>query len=110
MPPAQRPLACFVSAPLLPGPAFVASNALSRGEPPLPTTFAYAGETLHVASVLRRWRSTTKDRGDSYLARHWYEIRLDDDRTAVVYFDRKAQRRRPRWWLYTLAIADVSAP
>lgn len=52
---------------------------------------------------MRSWRSTNTDRGDTYLARHWYELTLIDGRTAVVYYDRKARRGKPAWWLYTLA-------
>jgi hypothetical protein len=47
-------------------------------------------------------RSTKNDRGDDYLAKHWYEFRTSGDRRAVVYFDRKARTGRPRWWLYSI--------
>lgn len=109
MMPGEKPLTRFVSAPLVPGAEFVVSDALSRGEPPLPASFDWAGETLRVGGVTRTWRSTTTDRGDAYLARHWFEVRLDDGRTAVVYFDRHARRGRPRWWLYTL-VGSSDAP
>lgn len=92
----------FISAPLVPAETYLATDALSRGEPPVPTAFAYAGETLYVATIVRSWRSTNTDRGDTYLARHWYACDLRDGRTAVVYFNRKAKPGRPRWWLYTL--------
>ncbi len=92
----------FISAPLVPAETYLTTDALSRGEPPVPTAFRYANETLVVAKIVRTWRSTNTDRGDTYLARHWYEYELADGRTAIVYFDRKAKPGRPRWWLYTL--------
>ena len=93
----------FVSEALAPSAECVETGGLSRGEPPLPKEFGWRDERLAVREIVRTWRSTNTDRGDTYLARHWFEIALDDGRTAVVYFDRKAQRDRARWWLYTIS-------
>lgn len=92
----------FVGAPLVPGAGYVDSPALSQGEPPLPAAFTWGAHDVPVLDVLRTWRSTKLDRGDAYLAKHWYEIRTSGDRVAVVYFDRKARAGRPRWWLYSI--------
>jgi hypothetical protein len=99
----------FVSEALSASAECIDTGALSRGEPPLPAEFGWHGERLAVERVVRTWRSTTTDRGDTYLARHWYEIVLSDGRVAVLYFDRKANHGRARWWLYTLADADAGA-
>jgi len=96
-------MAQFVSEALTASAETIDTGGLSRGEPPLPKDFTWHDERLVVADVLRTWRSTNTDRGDTYLARHWYELALADGRTAVVYFDRKAHRGHPRWWLYTIA-------
>ncbi len=93
----------FVSEPIEPGGEFVDGAALSRGEPPLPRTFRWRDAELAVEGVVRAWRSTKTDRGDDYLARFWFEFTTRDGRTAVVYFDRKARRETPRWWLYTIS-------
>jgi Family of unknown function (DUF6504) len=93
----------FVSEALTASAETIDTGGLSRGEPPLPKDFTWRDERLAVRDVVRTWRSTTTDRGDTYLARHWYELALADGRTAVVYFDRKAHRGQPRWWLYTIA-------
>ena len=95
-------MAQFVSEALTASAVTVETGGLSRGEPPLPNAFGWRGERLEVREVVRAWRSTNTDRGDTYLARHWFEIALADGRTAVVYFDRKAHRGQPRWWLYTI--------
>ncbi len=92
----------FVSEALVPGDAYVEGQPLGNGEPPLPQRFGWRDDGLVVERVVRAWRSTIDDRGDSYLARHWFELRLTDGRGAVIYFDRQAKRGRPRWWLYTI--------
>lgn len=76
---------------------------IAHGEPPLPSGFIWRGERLAVARVLRTWRSTKEDRGESYLKRHWFEFALPDGRRATVYFDRQARCGSARWWLYALA-------
>jgi hypothetical protein len=93
----------FVSEPIEPAPDAFDPITMSHGEPALPSEFRWRDQRLVIADVLRTWRSTKMDRGDSYLARHWFEIRTADERTAVVYFDRQARARAPRWWLYTIA-------
>ncbi len=91
----------FGSEPLEPaGDAYV--TAAAAGEPPLPARFTWRGEELGVQRLLRRWRSTKMDRGDTYLKRHWFEFALPDGRIAQVYFERQARRGTPRWWLYTI--------
>ncbi len=101
MPEAER-APRFISEMLRASAERIENGALSRGEPALPASFTWRDEGLTVREVRRTWRSTTTDRGDTYLARHWYEVELVDGRIAVVYFDRKARRDTPRWWLYTL--------
>ena len=101
--------ATFVSEALRPSAhAFTAASSpaaggLSHGEPPLPAEFGWHDERLVVREVVRRWRSTVTDRGDTYLAKHWYELAPEEGRPAVVYFDRTTRRNEPRWWLFTLA-------
>ncbi len=97
----------FVSEPVAPSDEWLDSPALSRGEPALPQRFRWHDDDLAVADVRRTWRSTNTDRGDTYLARHWYEVALHDGRIAVIYFDRKARTGRSRWWLYTIAEGDA---
>jgi Family of unknown function (DUF6504) len=93
----------FVSEPLrAAGEEFVASPALSQGEPPLPRRFHWRDEEIEIAEVVATRRSTKDDRGDTYLARHWYDVRLADGREATIYFDRKAKRGTPPWWLYSV--------
>jgi hypothetical protein len=77
---------------------------MSRGEPGLPGAFVWRGERYAISSVVRSWRSTTTDRGDVYVDRHWYEVETEGGRRIVLYFDRRKKssaRRAARWWIYT---------
>ena len=97
----------FVSEPLRAGETFLASAALSQGEPPLPCRFHWRDEEIVVGEIVATRRSTKDDRGDTYLARHWYDVRLADGREATIYFDRKARRGTPRWWLYSISADEA---
>jgi len=91
----------FVSQPIQPsGGGFATPSA--NGEPPLPSAFRWRDRELHVRAVLRVWRSTKDDRGDTYLKRHWFEFETAEGAKAVVYFERQGKRGSPRWWLFTL--------
>lgn len=96
----------FVSEALQPIGGSFDPAVMSRGEPALPAAFEWKDDRLTVCVLLRTWRSTRTDRGEAYLARHWFEIDVTAEhekrRRAVVYFERQAPRRAPRWWLYTI--------
>lgn len=74
------------------------------GEPSLPSAFLWKGAELQVRLLVRRWRGTKGDRGDTYLKRHWFEFEASDNRCAVVYFERQAMRGSSRWWLYSIRV------
>ncbi len=92
----------FVSEPLQALGASFDPATMSHGEPALPTAFQWNDQRLTIGSLSRSWRSTKTDRGDVYLARHWFEVELEDGRHATIYFERQARRNTPRWWLYTI--------
>ena len=73
-------------------------------DPPVPRAFLWGRRTLLIAEVLRTWRSTKTDRGDTYLKRHWFEIRTACGRTIEVYYDRQSRRGASQWWLYTIDV------
>ena len=91
----------FVSCPIAPTEnGFI--TAAAGNEPPVPRAFTWEARTLTITDVVRRWRSTKTDRGDSYLKRHWFELRTRDGATIEVYYDREARRGTARWTLYTI--------
>ncbi len=93
----------FISEPVEPEAGSFDTEAMTRGEPSLPPAFTWRGERVAVGNVRRTWRSTKVDRGDAYLARHWFEFETPEGRVAVVYFDRQARRGAARWTLYSLS-------
>lgn len=91
----------FVSRPLkAAGEGFF--SAATGSEPPVPRAFLWEDRVLEIVGVLRRWRGTKDDRGDTYLKRHWFELRTRDDASIEVYYDREARRGTSQWWLYTI--------
>jgi len=96
----------FISEPIEAQTESFDTAAMSHGEPAVPSAFCWRDEVLEVRRVLKAWRSTKEDRGDVYLARHWYEFETTGDRLATIYFDRHARPGRPRWWLYCLQDAQ----
>ena len=91
----------FAGRPLVPtGDGFV--TPASGGEPPVPRAFGWGERTLVVTTVLRSWRSSKTDRGDTYLKRHWFELKTEGGSTIEVYFDRQSRRGEAQWWLYTI--------
>ena len=97
-------MAQFVSEAITPASGSVAPAA--GGEPSLPAAFLWKGGELDVRSLIRTWRTTKVDRGDTYLKRHWFEFETSQSRRAVVYFERQAKRGAPRWWLYSIDSPD----
>ncbi len=91
----------FVGEPLAPvGDGY--ATAAGGNEPPLPSAFRWRDRELTVKAVLRVWRSSKTDRGDTYLKRHWFEVETGQGERAELYYDRAARRAAPRWWLFAL--------
>lgn len=91
----------FVSRPIKPD-GNELLTAPSGSAPPVPRAFLWDDRRLRISAVIRSWRSTKTDRGDSYLTRHWFELNTADGATIEVYYDREARRGTPQWWLYTI--------
>ena len=96
----------FVGEALVPTPGSFDASAMARGEAGVPRTFAWRGETHEVAELLASWKGTGKDRGETYLRRHWFRVRTTRGTTLTIYCERQARntnRPKSRWWVYTLA-------
>lgn len=101
----------FVSEPIEPEPGVFDAAAMARGEPGLPAAFRWRGRRFVLAHVLARWKTSTPDRGELYLRRHWFEIACGDGTRMKLYCERQARNRtKParRWWLY--AIVSPASP
>ena len=82
--------------------------AMSRGEPGLPARFRWRGAENRVARIEQTWKTSTPDRGEMYLRRHWFRVRCASGETMTLYCERQSKNhRRPkaRWWLYSYVSA-----
>jgi hypothetical protein len=94
----------FVSEAIEPQAGSFDPATIAHGEPSLPSAFTWRGDDLAVDALLRTWRSHRMDRGDKYVARHYFEFTTPDGRTAIVYCERQTRKPgAPRWWLFTVA-------
>jgi hypothetical protein len=93
----------FISEEIVPVAGGFDPSTMARGEPALPPEFTWRREPLAIRNVVRTWRTTKVDRGDTYVKRHYFQCETADGRIAVIYFERQARRIEPRWHLYTIA-------
>ena len=96
----------FVSEAVVPEPGAFDSAAMARGEPGLPRVFTWRGRRFEVAQVVAAWKSSTRERGELYLRRHWFEVVAVSGERITLYCERQTKnRKRPkaRWWLYKLS-------
>ncbi|MDX9867860.1 MAG: DUF6504 family protein [Kiritimatiellia bacterium] len=104
----------FISEPLRPIPEAVEIAGAAPGEPAIPRKFQWRGDTVEIAEVTRKWKSTspcTHKSGERYVRRHWYDITTADGRYLRIYFERQARSRRDRkkrWWVYSQTEKDAS--
>ena len=95
----------FISEGIEPATGSADIAAMSRGEPGVPRRFRWRSQLLEVTQVLATWKSSTRDRGDLYLRRHWFEVLTSDQQRLTIYCERQARsskKPKSRWWLYTI--------
>lgn len=96
----------FVSEPVDPVAGTFDPTAMSRGEPGVPARFRWRGREFAVVEVVRAWKTSTRDRGELYLRRHWFELQTACGRRITLYCERQAKNRnkpKQRWWMYAIA-------
>ena len=92
----------FVSEALDPVSGTFDVTGMSRGEPGLPLRFRWRGAEYRVAHVEQTWKTSTPDRGEMYLRRHWYRVRCVTGQRMTLYCERQT-KPKARWWLYSVA-------
>jgi phosphoribosylglycinamide formyltransferase-1 len=78
---------------------------MSRGEPGLPNRFSWRKQTYQVQQVVATWKTSTCDRGELYLRRHWFEMLTTDGTRMKLYCERQAKNRtkpKSRWFIFSL--------
>lgn len=95
----------FISEAVVPEPGSFDAAAMSRGEPGLPRVFTWRNHRFEVARVASTWKTSTRERGELYLRRHWFEVLTATGERMTLYCERQTKNRkqpRARWWLYKL--------
>ena len=97
----------FISEPITPLPGAPDVVAMVRGEPGLPPGFVWRKKEYRVVESLAVGKIHSPDRGEMYVRRHTFRLRMDDDSVWEVYFLRQPPKRgartrsAPRWFLKT---------
>ena len=95
----------FVSEAVTPEPGSFDAAAMSRGEPGLPRAFTWRGRRFEVVQTLSTWKTSSRERGELYLRRHWFEVRVASGERMTLYCERQTKNRKQpkaRWWLYKM--------
>ena len=101
----QTPSEEVVGEALAPAPGSFDASAMARGEAGVPRQFTWRGEAHVVAELLSSWKGTGKDRGETYLRRHWFRVRTAAGLCMTIYCERQARntkKPKARWWVYTV--------
>ena len=72
----------------------------------MPKRFSWRNQNFEVAELLRTWKTSTRERGELYLRRHWFEILTRDGPRMTLYCERQtknAKKPKQRWWVYSVA-------
>ena len=82
-------------------------HAMASGGPGMPTEFIWRGEKFKIASVTNTWRESGPCRNgskESYVRKHWYDVKTDSNKNAKIYFERTLRSRNQlkRWWLFSI--------
>jgi hypothetical protein len=92
----------FVGAPIEPIAGSGDTDALARGEPGAPAAFTWEGRRYDLERVLSAWKTMRTDRGEKYVARHWFEIETATGERMRLYCERQPRKQGRRWWLFTV--------
>jgi hypothetical protein len=98
----------FVSESIQPAAGTANAGAMSRGEPGLPHAFTWRGRRYDVGQIEQTWKTSTVDRGNPYLRRHWFRFSTTSGERMTIYCLRQVKDRQHgdrRWWLYSFTPA-----
>ncbi len=101
-------MAELISESIVPRAGTFDAERMGRGEPGLPDGFTWRSQSFDVVELLEAWKHSSREGaragGELYLRRHYFKLRMSDDRVWTVYFVRQTPRSgdaKKRWFLYT---------
>jgi len=111
----ERPRkARFISERIFPDTESVDFGDTPIGEPPFPHRFTWRDAEYTVDVIVRRWKESKPDSthgsGESYVRKHWFQVKTTSGHEMTIYFERQARtraQRKARWWLYTVVEATA---
>jgi hypothetical protein len=95
----------FISEAITPKAGTFDVSAMSRGEAGVPREFTWREQAYVVERLIETWKTSSADRGEMYLRRHWFRIQTTTGEQMVLYCQRQtknAKRPKARWWLYSI--------
>src|SRR5438874_623318 len=95
----------FVSEPMVPAAGTFDASAMSRGEPGLPGGFLWRDQQYDVVRLMSKWKTSSAERGEMYLRRHWYRVETATGEHMTLYCQRQAKntkKPKARWWVYSV--------
>ncbi len=97
----------LISEEIRPVPGSIDATGMAVGEPGVPLRLTWRGQAYDVAEVRERWKTTAREggraTGETYVRRHYVDLRTTSGERMVIYCDRQLRRGQSRWWLYRLA-------
>ena len=99
----------FVSEPITPEPGTFSAGPMAAGLASLPGAFEWRNRRYRIIECLEHGKQSTADpRGEVYLRRQVFVVRLDSGQLATLYVLRQPPRgaspraARRRWFLYSI--------
>ena len=96
----------FVSEPLAPLAGTFDAAAMATGAPGLPRGFRWRAQVHTIAGIIESWKESSREgghaRGELYLRRHCWRLKMSDGASWVVYCLRQARcgaAAKRRWIL-----------
>ena len=65
----------------------------------------WRGRRYEIANIAGKWKTSSADRGEMYLRRHWFEIVTGTGERMTLYCERQAKnakKPKARWWVYSV--------
>ena len=99
----------FVSEPITPEPGSFSTDLMAMGLASLPGAFVWRNRRYRILECLEHHKqSSPEPRGEVYLRRQVFPVRLDTGQRATIYVQRQPPRgaspaaARRRWFIYSI--------
>jgi hypothetical protein len=100
----------FVSEPIEPEAGTFSTDLMTQGLAALPRAFRWRSRRYEIVACLGHVKQSVREghtpRGEAYLRRQAFDVRLDSGQTATIYVQRRVasgSSGRRRWFLYTIS-------